>query len=114
MVVDMLASLSLVKGKIMTLDAMWCQKGLVAKITSLSCDYLYRVKDNHPGIANQVSTFFTEAMDKDPGRFKVQRCTTPAQKQGGEFEQRWITAVSLDKAARRWVTRASEWPGAIR
>jgi predicted transposase YbfD/YdcC len=95
------------------LDAMGRQEDLAAKIIGFSGGYLFSLKDNLPGLANQVSTFFTDAVDKDPGRFKVQRCTETSQKQDGVVEQRWITAVSLDKAAHRGGTRASEWPEAM-
>jgi predicted transposase YbfD/YdcC len=112
-VVDMLDSIGMVKGKILTLDAMGCQKELAAKIIGLSGDYVFSVKDNHPILADQVSTFFTKAVVEDPGRYKVQRYTAPPQKQGAVIEQRWAAVSRLDEPARKWVTKASEWPGAV-
>jgi hypothetical protein len=109
--VDKLASLDLVKGRGLTLDAMRRQKEPAAKIIGLSGDYMFSLKANHPVLAYQVSAFFTDAVDKYPGSCKVQRCI--AQERGGVVERRGIgsAAVSLDGAALERVTRASEWPG---
>jgi len=45
------------KGCLVTIDAMGCQKDIAQEIVSFEADYLLAVKDNHP-ILHQTKLFF--------------------------------------------------------
>ena len=86
-----LLGLLCIKGCIVTIDAMGCQKDIAAKIVEESADYCLTVKDNQPTLrADLVETFdaartnpavlatmnYSETHDKGHGRTEVRRCWT--------------------------------------
>jgi predicted transposase YbfD/YdcC len=79
----------LLKGCVVTIDAMGCQKAVAAKIVAQECDYALMVKNNQPGLAAAVEGFFDAAgqagcrgvahtraewVEKDHGRIETRRC----------------------------------------
>jgi predicted transposase YbfD/YdcC len=79
----------LLKGCIVTIDAMGCQKAIAAKIIQQESDYALLVKNNQPGLAAAIEGFFAAAartgyqgvahtraewIDKDHGRIETRRC----------------------------------------
>jgi predicted transposase YbfD/YdcC len=79
----------LLKGCIVTIDAMGCQKTIAAKIVQQESDYALMVKNNQPGLAAAIDGFFVEAerngwqdikhtraewIEKDHGRMETRRC----------------------------------------
>lgn len=79
----------LLKGCIVTIDAMGCQKAIAAKIIQQQSDYALLVKNNQPGLAAAIEDFFEAAartdyqgvahtraewIDKDHGRIETRRC----------------------------------------
>jgi predicted transposase YbfD/YdcC len=84
----LLETLSL-KGCIVTIDAMGCQKEIVKKIVASEADYLIAVKDNQPKLCNEIANLFQEKEDdefacesisysedenSDHGRQELRRC----------------------------------------
>lgn len=78
-----------VRGYLVSIDAMGCQKDIAAKIIAKGGDYLLMVKGNQPGLLEQVSEAFTEGrraalpkfehFDASHGRVVVQMTwTAPA------------------------------------
>ena len=80
----------LLKGCIVTIDAMGCQKAIAAKIIQQESDYALMVKNNQPGLAAAIEGFFgtaertgyqgvphtrAEWIEKDHGRIETRRCT---------------------------------------
>lgn len=53
------------KGCIITADALNTQKTVAAKAIEVGADYVLPVKENHPGLLEDVKTFFDEAIAKD-------------------------------------------------
>jgi predicted transposase YbfD/YdcC len=53
------------KGCIVTLDAMGCQKNIVSQIVSQQGDYVITIKKNQVNLYNQVETIFKQALKKD-------------------------------------------------
>jgi predicted transposase YbfD/YdcC len=53
------------KGALVTIDAMGCQKEIAAKIVDGRGDYLLAVKENHPHLYEDIDTCFTEALETD-------------------------------------------------
>ena len=78
----------LLKGCMVTIDAMGCQKAIAAKTVAQECDYALMVKNNQPGLAAAVEGCFGGAADgcegirharaewveKDHGRIETRRC----------------------------------------
>ncbi len=78
-----------IKGCLVTIDAMGCQKAIASAIVDAKADYLLAVKDNQPTLASTIAGVFEEAL-KDPdfaaarhetrdeahGRVEVRTCRT--------------------------------------
>jgi predicted transposase YbfD/YdcC len=77
------------KGCLVTIDAMGCQKEIATKIVASKADYMLSVKDNQPTLASAITGVFEEALrdpefadrhhqteDKGHGRVDVRRCWT--------------------------------------
>jgi len=79
----------LLKGCLITIDAMGCQKAIAAKVVSQECDYALMVKNNQPALAAAVEGFFDAAervgyrgvahtqarwVEKGHGRIETRRC----------------------------------------
>jgi predicted transposase YbfD/YdcC len=96
----------ILKGCIVTIDALGCQTEVAQKILERGGDYLLAVKDNQPCLAEAVDEFFAEGETLGFGRLPVSRHET-VEKGHGRIETRralWVTDLSwLDKAIRqRW------------
>lgn len=83
---ELLDSLSLV-GKVVTIDAIGCQKEIAAKIREKEADYVFCLKANHPTLHSQVMNKFEElrannlletvgfeTVEKEHGRIETRRC----------------------------------------
>ena len=79
----------LLKGCLVTIDAMGCQKTIATRIVRHECDYVLMVKNNQPTLAAAIESLFeaadrvayqdithTEAewLEKDHGRIERRRC----------------------------------------
>lgn len=79
----------LLKGCVVTIDAMGCQKAIAAKIAGREADYVLMVKNNQPSLAAALDGFFdgagrdgwegaphtrAEWVEKDHGRIEIRRC----------------------------------------
>ena len=63
------------KGVIVTVDAMGCQKKIAGKITEKKSDYVFSLKGNQEKIYDDVKAFFTshELDEKYCERYKIQK-----------------------------------------
>jgi predicted transposase YbfD/YdcC len=59
------------KGCIVTLDAMGCQKKIAQAIRACEADYVLRLKDNHPVVRQEVEAFFDHCLAHDPQSLAV-------------------------------------------
>jgi len=79
----------LLKGCVVTIDAIGSQTAIAAKIVEKACDYVLPVKNNQPTLAQAVEGFFNgaedkawegvphtfaERVEKDHGRIETRRC----------------------------------------
>ncbi len=60
------------KGKIVTGDAMFCQRDLSRKIRAKQGDYVWTVKDNQPELLTAIEGAFDDA-DASPSAARVGR-----------------------------------------
>ena len=80
-----------IKGAVVTIDAMGCQKDIAAKIVDGGADYMLAVKDNQPTLRADIQAAFARATaderpvdskdffqtkDEAHGRIEVRRCRT--------------------------------------
>jgi predicted transposase YbfD/YdcC len=88
------------KGAVVTIDAMGCQREIAKTITERGADYVLALKDNHPTLSEAVTLFLNDARD-----------TAFA-----DIEHAYHETVDGDHgriATRRyWITSAIEWLGA--
>lgn len=74
-----------VKDKIITADAMHCQRNTSQKIVSKKGQYVFGLKENQPGLLEDVRLFFTDAtlrkeceifqtVEKNAGRIEKRIC----------------------------------------
>jgi predicted transposase YbfD/YdcC len=52
-----------IKGAVVTIDAMGCQKEIARTITEQGADYVLALKDNHPTLSEAVTRFLNDARD---------------------------------------------------
>ena len=107
---DLLDMLDL-EGKLVTIDAMGCQKTIAQKLHENKADYALTLKDNHQTLCTQAALLMAEA-DGEDGPVKGKTHRTDDRGHGRE-EMRLYTVVELSKHTTHRVgddVRA-EWPG---
>lgn len=92
------------KGAIVTLDAMGCQKEIAATIVELHADYVLALKGNHATVHEEVKSFFEDA---------VAPCATeaaPTAEQGRmDFHQTLEKGHGRIETRRYWQSADIEW-----
>lgn len=113
-----------VRGAVVTIDAMGCQRGIAAQIVERGADYVLAVKDNQPGLAEAVRLWFDSARsgasdrpfwedvqtDKDHGRLEVRRCLVTHDVDWlREQDQHWqgIRSLIMVESTREVIGRAA-------
>jgi predicted transposase YbfD/YdcC len=94
----------LLKGAIVTIDAMGTHGHIAQAIRDKEADYVLAVKDNQPKLAESITAFFaigqteawkntphtyTESVQKDHGRLEVRRCWAFSQLECLAAPQQW-------------------------
>jgi predicted transposase YbfD/YdcC len=73
------------KGALVSIDAMGCQKEIAEQIVERGGDYLLALKENQPTLFRQVEALFGKALDEDfRGRKSYAICSTAEQGHGRE------------------------------
>lgn len=86
-ILELLGALD-IKGSLITIDAMGCQRDIAARIMQGGADYVLGVKDNQPGLAEAIRLWFDAVKageldrpcwediqtEKDHGRIETRRC----------------------------------------
>lgn len=101
----------LLKGCLVTIDAMGCQKAIAAQIIAQESDYALMVKNNQPGLAAAIEATFEAAarvnyvgvshtraewIEKDHGRIETRRCMVIDDLSGlGARQHDWPEAKTL-------------------
>lgn len=94
-----------IKGCLVTLDAMGCQKKIAKKIIEAKANYLFSLKGNHEIIHDNVKEFFEDAIerefkdvthdyhktvDKGHGRIEIRECFTVSDIDWLEEKKDWL------------------------
>jgi predicted transposase YbfD/YdcC len=104
--IPQLLELLIVKGGIVTIDAMGCQKEIAKKILDESADYVLAVKGNQKTLHEDIQLFFDDARKSnfegvDHSFYKT------VEKSGGRIEtRRYWTTPSID-----WLDSKEDWAG---
>ena len=96
------------KGVIVTIDAMGCQKKIAGKIAEKKSDYVFSLKGNHEKIHDDVKEFFTghELDEKYCERYKIQKYEGEVEIGHGRIEKR-EGFLCMDI---KWLEGKDEWP----
>lgn len=93
----------MLKGCIVTLDALGCQSDIAQKIIERGGDYLLAVKDNQPNLSEALQEFFAEGRAHGFGALALSRFET-IEKGHGRIETRrhlWVSELNwLDRPIR--------------
>lgn len=96
------------RGAIVSIDAMGCQKEIAADIVRAEADYVLAVKDNQPKLSEAVQQFFeTRHEQGDLREHRVRQHCTQERSRGRDEERQYFVAP-LPNEMRHF---ASEWPG---
>jgi predicted transposase YbfD/YdcC len=102
---ELLATLA-IKGAIVTIDAMGCQKNIAAQIIAAHADYCLAVKDNQPTLSADIAKSFLDAMENDFESVTHDEHKTH-DKGHGRIEVRYYYTMPVPKTLRT----AHQWEG---
>ncbi len=95
-----------IKGAIVTIDAMGCQREIAAKIIEKEADYVLALKGNQGTLRDDVEEFFIEQKANEYADCKPSRHET-LEKSHGRIERTTVTVVGdID-----WLTERHPWAG---
>lgn len=83
------------KGALVTIDAMGCQKEVAAKIVAGGGDYVLTVKDNHPQLLEDIQATITEALDGVLPADQVSQFTKKERGHGRVEERSYVVVESV-------------------
>lgn len=91
------------KGAIVSIDAMGCQKEIAAKIEKAGADYVLAVKDNQPKLAAAIADFFIQRHER--GDFAKHRCRqhNTSEKSRGRLEERYYLVAPLPQSLQEFL-----------
>jgi predicted transposase YbfD/YdcC len=111
-VLDIVNKLGLLAGRIVTMDAMGCQKETVTQIIKAKAQYLFNLKGNHPTLLDHVSRVFESALGKFFKEFNLKSYSSSYDKAHGRIEKRDIHVVYLNSATIfQWLPMIADWAG---
>ncbi|MDR2366857.1 MAG: ISAs1 family transposase, partial [Deltaproteobacteria bacterium] len=111
-ILEKLHKCGLLKGKVVTADAMGCQKHIAEQIVGYRADYLFGLKGNHGTLLKDVQSVFNKGLLENEHEFDVGTYTSPADTISGRIETRAITVVYLTtQTIKGWITQMDEWAG---
>ena len=96
-----------IKKAIITIDAMGCQMEIARTIVDGGGNYLLALKDNHPILADDVSTLFRAGLENDFAELEHRSCQTEDEDHGRR-EKRQYHVV---KAPEELLAKHPQWEG---
>lgn len=99
-----LLDLIVVKGCIVTIDAMGCQTAIAEKIIEQEADYILAVKDNQKKLHEEIISMFgryksenCETLEKNHGRIETRHCSVLKNLKGMKGMTKWKELKSIVK-----------------
>ena len=101
-----LLDMLVIKGAVVTIDAMGCQREIAAKIVEKEADYVLALKGNQGTLRDDVEEFFTEQKANEYADCKPS-CHETLEKSHGRIETRTVTVIGdID-----WLEDRHPWAG---
>ena len=100
-----LLNMLMVKGRVVTIDAMGCQKAIAENIVTNSADYVLAVKDNQPRLHEQICTGFDMAAAE---AFAGMSHDTHSTSEKGHGREEFREYHVIDDIA--WLECRDQWP----
>lgn len=94
------------KGAIVSIDAMGCQKDIAKAIVDGGGDYVLAVKDNQPSLHAAIDKHFENVLERDSGEPYRQHVTR--EKSRDRYEERYYYITELPKSLSQF---KKEWAG---
>ncbi len=94
-----------IKGCIITIDAMGCQKKIAKKIVEKEADYVLALKENHKNLYNDVEEIFNSILKDSPIKFDY---FNTVDKNHGRIEIRQCWTVNISDVT---LTGSNQWAG---
>ena len=101
-----LLDMLVIKGAVVTIDAMGCQREIAAKIIEKEADFVLALKGNQGTLRDDVEEFFTEQKANKYADCKPSRHET-LEKSHGRIETRTVTVIG----AIDWLKERHTWTG---
>ena len=98
-----------ISGCIVSIDAMGCQKSISRDIVDKGADYVLSLKQNQPGLHEDVKELFDGAMQLGFDGIEYDTCETVG-KEHGRIERRQCWAIS-DPQSLQYLRGLSDWKG---
>jgi predicted transposase YbfD/YdcC len=95
------------KGCLVSIDAIGCQKGIAQKIVGQGGDYLLQVKENQPTLLADIQACFDRAAEAEFEGVKSDGCDTRENKGHGREEERAYTVIYDPQG----LSTRQEWQG---
>jgi predicted transposase YbfD/YdcC len=95
------------RGCVVTIDAMGCQKGIARTIRARDADDALALKDNRPQLAIDVASVFADAVGPNAGGYVVDACET-LEKGHGRIERRRCWTIA-DPRVTAWLDPGGAW-----
>jgi predicted transposase YbfD/YdcC len=90
------------KGAVVTIDAMGCQKAIAGKIVQGGADYVLALKDNHPQLREEVALW----LDTEVGKGALAVHETVDKGHGRIERRRYVLSEQVE-----WLEQNAEWMG---
>jgi len=97
----LLAQLDL-RGAMVTIDAMGCQRNIAKAIVEQQADYVLALKENHPGLHEDIRLW----LDDNDAQGYVRTHQTVEKDHGRIETRRTVVSTDLD-----WLPQKPDWPG---
>jgi predicted transposase YbfD/YdcC len=111
-VIAQLEKSDLVRGKVITIDAMGCQRSIASQIHGLGGYWLFSLKVSQQGLNEEAGAVFDIGLARHRGDFVLSECESPPDKANGRITSRQCAVVDLDSPqAREWLPRSRNWEG---
>ena len=100
------------RGAIVTIDAMGCQRKIAQAIQDADADYLLAVKGNQPTLAADIEAWFSEAQAKDFADTETVSATQTSRGHGRQEERNvWLAPIPADLTGKGdWADDGSHLP----
>ena len=109
-IIDALDKLGFIKGKVITIDAMGCQRSLALQLVQLGAFYAFCLKDNQKKTCREVDSLIRLATTLYPNDIFVDTHQTPEARVKTVLESKKLSMVKVAPGlVTEWLTTKNRW-----